>query len=364
MKAAILRYKEWSLGGENKKLVKKWQSLQNLLDRVVEMDKPELEKRKVSLNIKHGERSGNDVVTVKNLHKSLGNKTLFNSADFHLCFKERAALLGKNGTGKSTLIKMLLGELEPDKGEIKLGASIKLAYLAQESSFADTSLTVLETFLKSHPMFEHEARNILARFLFTGESVFKTVEKLSGGEKIRLKLSMLLQQDINFLILDEPTNHLDIDSREMLENALLDFKGTILFISHDRYFINKIASEIVEISDKSLIKYNGNYDDYRENKNRNIQVEQPKIEKNRNSETLQALSHEAMKERRRREQKIESIENEIERLQQYIEEKETEISLCGNDYEKAAVLIGEKESFEQKSETLFKELLNIEDAEV
>ena len=167
-------------------------------------------------------------------------------------------------SGKSTLIKMLLGELSPDAGQIRLGASTTVAYLPQNVTFNDESLTLLETFRDGIDIPEGKAREYLSKFMYYGKDVFKVVKHLSGGERIRLKLSRLLYDKVNVLILDEPTNHLDIDTIETLEEALEDFKGTLFFISHDRYFINKVAKRVVAIESNKLISYPGNYDAYRE----------------------------------------------------------------------------------------------------
>ena len=196
-------------------------------------------------------------------------------------FGERVGLLGQNGSGKTTFLKMLLGEEQPDEGMVRVGCQCKGSLFSADHDFTNEELTVLECFREDISILEGKAREYLSKFMFYKNSVFKKVKHLSGGERIRLKLAMLLFHDINLLILDEPTNHLDIDSIETLEEALEDFNGTIFFISHDRYFINRIAQRTVAIEDCILKSYTGNYDDYkREIEKRTVEAkEKPDGEK-------------------------------------------------------------------------------------
>ncbi|CAM4030700.1 hypothetical protein METH109765_18910 [Mesobacillus thioparans] len=208
-------------------------------------------------------RSGNETIKAVGVSKRYGDKVIFDGADLMVHYGERVGLVGPNGSGKTTFLRMLLGEEQPDSGVIELGANVMAAYLPQKIVFSNEELTVLECFREDISIVEGKAREYLAKFMFYKKSVFKKVKFLSGGERIRLKLAMLMFQDINLLILDEPTNHLDIDSIETLEAALDDFKGTIFFISHDRYFINKIGERVVAVEDGGLKSYEGNYDDYK-----------------------------------------------------------------------------------------------------
>ncbi len=177
-------------------------------------------------------------------------------------YGEKAALIGKNGSGKSTLIKMILGQDTNFQGELKLGTSIKIGYISQNIIFEDNEKTVLDYYLEGNNLSETEARSKLAKYGFRQESTFKRIGKLSGGEKVRIILMKLIQKDINFLILDEPTNHIDIDTREILEEALKEYKGTVLFVSHDRFFINAIANRVLNIENYKIKSYYGNYDDF------------------------------------------------------------------------------------------------------
>ena len=217
----------------------------------------------MKLNFKAAQRSGNETIKAIGLSKSFEDKVIFKDADLMINFGERVALIGPNGSGKTTFLKLLLGEECPDDGVVELGANVMAAYLPQKITFKNEELTVLECFREDISILEGKAREYLSKFMFYGNSVFKKVKHLSGGEKIRLKLSKLLYEDVNLLILDEPTNHLDIDSIETFEEALEEFKGTIFFISHDRYFINKIGERVIAIEDNAFKSYPGNYDYYK-----------------------------------------------------------------------------------------------------
>lgn len=250
-----------------------------------------------------------------------------------------------------------MNEIDPDRGTVKLGSNVKIAYLPQDIEFENEQLSILDTFLEIYPMDNIDARNRLARFLFSGDTVFREVKKLSGGEKVRLKLALLAEEQINLLILDEPTNHLDIDSREVLEELFTEFGGTILFISHDRYFLNRIATRVVEIEDRKLKSYGGNYDYYLEMKSREVVEESSGRPEEKVS--AQELDHLRMKEKRRRKARIKKLEEEIERIQNQISEKEQELLNIGSDFEKAEAVIGTKTALENEMETLFEELLLI-----
>ena len=204
------------------------------------------------------ERSGKDVITIKNLNINFGDKQIINNGSMNVYYKDHIALVGKNGSGKSTLIKTIIN----GNDSIKVSSSAKIGYIPQEIVFED-DLTVYDVARKAYNGDESHLRSSLVKFMFVSDSIFKKVSKLSGGEKVRLKLFCLMQENINLLILDEPTNHIDINTREILEDTLNDYEGTILFVSHDRYFINKVANKVVDIKDHTLHEYIGNYDDYK-----------------------------------------------------------------------------------------------------
>ncbi len=272
MEKAIKRLRDWANRADNEGLYKKAACMQKRLDRMKKLDKPTLSPKKMDLSFSEANRSGKEVICAIGLEKAFGEKRVLKKADLLVQYQERVALIGSNGCGKSTLIKILLGKQEQDDGVVKLGAGLKIAYLPQNVQFEDETLTVLETFKKEVVMTPTEARTTLAKFLFYGDQVFKKVKDLSGGEKSRLLLCKLLQQEVNLLILDEPTNHLDIESRENLEEALQNYNGTLFFISHDRFFINKLASRISELENGQIKNYLGNYDYYKEKKVCEIQA--------------------------------------------------------------------------------------------
>ena len=211
--------------------------------------------------------SGNDVLQITGLSKAFGDQQLFTDVTFEIKRGERLAVIGKNGTGKTTLLKIINGLLQPDTGEIKLGSRVQIAYYDQEHHVLHSEKTVFEEMSDAYPTLTNtEIRNVLAAFLFTGEDVFKQISELSGGEKGRVSLAKLMLSEANFLILDEPTNHLDILSKEILEQALNRYTGTALYVSHDRYLINQTATRVLELSEQEFTSYLGNYDYYVEKK--------------------------------------------------------------------------------------------------
>lgn len=267
MKASIKKLQEFGRlafpGGES--FFKRAASIQKRLDKIELLDKPET-KKELPLDFQVQKRSGKEVLIIDNLSLMIGDRILLEDANMHIRYGEKVCLMGKNGTGKSTIIKLLFNDTPAEivDGEIKLGSNVNIGYLPQEIHFEDENATALDTARRFFDGSETALRATLAKFLFYGENVFKKVGSLSGGEKVRLKLLELIQKKANFLILDEPTNHIDIDTKEMLEEALNEYSGTILFISHDRYFINKLAKRTLCIEDGHINSYLGNYDDYKE----------------------------------------------------------------------------------------------------
>ena len=265
MKKSIKRLQEYGRlcgdsGGEI--FYRRANSIKKRLEKLEKIDKPE-EKKTINIDFNGQERTGKEVLKISNLNISFDNKVLFKNADLELFYKEKACIIGANGTGKSTLIK----EIIKGNSNIKLGTNIKMGIIPQEIIFEDENLSILEEARKYFIGEEQYLRSALFKFLFVGDNIHKKLKYLSGGEKVRLKLFCLIQNKYNFLILDEPTNHIDIDTKEILEHALINYSGTILFISHDRYFINKVATHIIELKDKKLYKYIGNYDNYKEDLN-------------------------------------------------------------------------------------------------
>lgn len=239
-------------------------SMQKALDRMEKLKRPILERKAMDLQLQQEDRSGRQVIELDRVSKAYGEQRLLNGIGARLLYGERAALIGRNGSGKSTLLKLLLDPAGKDEGEIRLGSRVQIGYLAQEEAPPEENKTVLQYFREELAMEEGRARGELARFLFYGADVFKRVANLSGGEWSRLRLALLMFRKPNLLLLDEPTNHLDIDSREALEEALEEFPGTLLAISHDRYFINRLARKIWALEQGTLTVHEGNYDEYRE----------------------------------------------------------------------------------------------------
>ena len=258
-------------GGES--FFKRAASIQKRLDKIELLDKPETAKE-IPLNFQMTDRSGKQVLMVRDFDLTVADKDLLDQVSFDVAFKDRTCLMGKNGSGKSTLIKYIMGlyENEQEDNHVKIGSNVSIGYIPQTITFEDDNATILDVARKSYYGSETHLRASLAKFMFNGENVFKRVGTLSGGEKVRLKLFELMQKNVNLLIMDEPTNHIDITTQEVLEEALKEYPGTILFISHDRYFINEIAQKILYIEDKGITEYLGNYDDYRDTKEKQLSL--------------------------------------------------------------------------------------------
>lgn len=262
MKESILTLRKFGDLAGNEMFFKRAKNIEKRLEKMEIIDRVDLNKKSLDLKFNIKKRSGNDVLKLENVEKKFDQKVIFKDANLTLNYGEKAALIGKNGSGKSTLIKMILGQDTNFQGELKLGTSIKIGYISQNIIFEDNEKTVLDYFLEGNNLSETEARSKLAKYGFRQENAFKRIGKLSGGEKVRIILMKLIQRDINFLILDEPTNHINIDTREILEEALKEYKGTVLFVSHDRFFINAIANRVLNIEDYKIKSYYGNYDDF------------------------------------------------------------------------------------------------------
>jgi len=260
MKETIKRLKTWAneANPPNDSLHRRAKSMEKALARIELMKKP-ITSKKMQLKLEVNERSGKDVVLFDNVSKQYG-KGLFDSISLQLRWQDRLAIIGLNGTGKSTLLKMVTGEVLPDSGKLSVGSNVKIGYLSQSFVYDDMNARLIDVFRKEVSITEGEARHILAKFLFYGYDVFKKVKDLSGGEKMRLRLAQLMYEEINLLILDEPTNHLDIESREVLEETVQQFNGTVLAVSHDRYFLNQLFRRVAWLENRQLFLYDGNYD--------------------------------------------------------------------------------------------------------
>ena len=365
MEKSIAQLRDWGERGDNGKFFRRAASMEKLLSKIERIDKPILEKNKINISGKTAERSGNEVIIVKDLCKRYGDKILLDKAQMLVRHGESVALIGDNGCGKSTMIKILLEMDKADSGTASLGSSIKLGYLPQNIIFNNENNTILETFRENIVITEGKAREYLAKYLFLGEDVFKKVGSLSGGERSRLKLAMLMYNDLNLLILDEPTNHLDIDSREELEIFLKNFEGTLLFISHDRYFINNLASRVVELAKGSLVSYEGNYEYYKEKceELKKSLVKKPSnnsdvLKKKSKSKDLNKTNNTNKNnnsDRSINKWKVAKLESEIEKLEESLNNIEEEINKFSNDYEKVNELYNEKLRIENELEKLMEE---------
>ncbi|ODB59458.1 MULTISPECIES: ribosomal protection-like ABC-F family protein [Paenibacillus] len=266
MKEAIRRFEEWGRNGDNEKFFKKAASIRKALERMELVKRPVLDPQGAEFHLKLEDRSGRRVLQFEEIVKAYGEHQILNGATGSLEFGEKVALLGDNGSGKTTLLKLLLGQESADAGSVQWGARVEYGYLAQQERERNSRATVLAYFKEEAGVEEGEARGLLAKYLFYGADVFKPVSMLSGGEWSRLRLALLVMKKPNLLVLDEPTNHLDIDSREALEEALDTYTGTVLAISHDRYFVNKLAGRVWELEAGKLTFYLGSFDEYRAKK--------------------------------------------------------------------------------------------------
>lgn len=300
------------------KSIKRAESREKLLDKIEVIDKPITVQETMHFKLEPAKESGNDVLSVGGLSKSFGSQKLFEDVSFEIKKGEKVALIGNNGTGKTTILKIINHIIEADSGKVRLGANVEIGYYDQEHNVLHMDKTAFEEIGDAYPdMSNTQIRNMLACFLFTGDDVFKKIGDLSGGERGRVSLAKLMLSNANFLILDEPTNHLDIMSKEILESALNRYTGTVLYVSHDRYFINKTAGRIIELSANTVTNYIGNYDYYLEKRD----ILAPKEIKAAKEEKSTAVKDDwkAQKEEqariRKRQSDIAKIEKSIEKLE-------------------------------------------------
>jgi len=344
---------------------KRAQSRRKQLEKMDRMEKPLGDEASANFSFQINKKSGNDVLKVSNLRfRYEGEKEdLFSSINLHANRGERIAIVGPNGVGKTTFLKTIIGKLTPKGGEVQLGTNVQIGYYDQEQADLTSSKTVLSELWDEYPLVnEKDIRTVLGNFLFSGDDVLKPVSALSGGEKARLALAKLMMQKANLLLLDEPTNHLDIDSKEVLEAALIDFPGTIIFVSHDRYFINKITDKVAEMQDDGITIYLGDYDYYVEKKDEEAEherlnrekepVQKPEKKKNRFKEEKQLQSERRKKQRRiaKLEETIDNCELEIQQL----EERMTEPEIY-EDHEKAFEINQQINELKKKTEELMEE---------
>lgn len=266
MKETIKRLKEWAnrANPPNAGMHRQAKSMEKALQRIEVLDRPVLTKKQMALDFKIDGRSGKDVVFLDEVWKEFGDRILFHDVSVHIRYGERAAIVGSNGTGKTTLLNMIVGKEQADAGEVKLGSGLSIGYLSQHTLEMDNDRTIIEEFREAIAVSEYDARPMLAKFLFFGNMVFQPVRQLSGGERMRLRLAQLMHQNHNLLVLDEPTNHLDLEAKEVMEEALSEFPGTIIAVSHDRYFLDKLFPVTYWLRNERVERFDGNYSTARE----------------------------------------------------------------------------------------------------
>ena len=341
----------WAYSG-NDKIFKRAQSMEKRIERMRATDRPKKEQK---MEVRFGEREfrGDEVLTIKNLKKSFGDRTLFSDVNLEVAGGERIALLGDNGTGKSTLIKILMGEEEADSGKLRMGPTVKIGYLPQIIHFSHPERNLVDTMLYDLDCTAQTARNRLAAFKFRGEDVFKPVSALSGGEQSRLRLCMLMDSKINLLILDEPTNHLDIQSREWIEEAVEEYEGNLLFVSHDRYFIDRFATRIWMLEDGHITDFKGTYEEFQAARARG------QFSKAAPAAPVQAAKAPEKKEKPKRPGGTKMLEKEVAAAERAVGKAEEQMyDLTQQMEEAAADYLKLQELYEQK-EALEEEILKL-----
>lgn len=354
LELAARRMHEWANNADNPAMHRKAFAIEKRIERMENTDKP-LREKAITATFNEESFSGKEIAVFKDISKVYGENKVLENINMTLYRGDRIALLGKNGSGKTTLLRIVTGEEQPDTGIAKLGESIKYALLQQNIVFEKPEKTVLDTIRYDFELSDHAARNMLAAYKFRGNDVFKKVESLSGGERTRLRLCLLMQKDVNMLILDEPTNHLDIASREWIEECVENFEGTILFVSHDRYFISRFADKIWELEDGKISIFNGTYEEYRECKERAIKAniekplvkEKPKVQIKQIKDDTQQIEKKKLK-----------LENDISELETNIKAIGLELEHTGSDYKKLQELLNQKEEMTLKLEALYQDWVN------
>ncbi len=345
--AAAAKLHLWAFMG-NDKLHKRAFSMEKRIARLSQTERP-TEARRLRATFKEREFHGDEVLLVDGLSKSFGERKLFSELELLVTGGERIALIGDNGTGKSTFIKLIVGEEEPDSGWLRKGPAVRMAYLPQIIHFTDTSRSALDTLIYDCRCSPQQARDSLGSFGFSGEDALKAVSALSGGEQSRLRLCMLMRGDINLLILDEPTNHLDIASREWMEDALEDYNEALLFVSHDRYFIEKFATRIWALADGGIIDFRGSFSEYREYSARQAQLSQ--------AAKAAAAKPEKKQPRRKgtpdKEKQLRRVEREIEQLEARIVELDALVEDNASDYQRLMELGSERQTLSGELDGLY-----------
>ena len=343
------------------KHLKRARSKEKMLDKVEVLDRPEIYRKKANIKFSPSVTSGNDVLEARDISMGYGDRTLFNNLNLNIYRGEKVALIGPNGAGKSTLFKIIMNSLQPLTGSVKLGTNVHVDYFHQEQKTLNLDNTIIDEIWNDHPQLTQTTlRTMLGAFLFEDEEVFKKISTLSGGERARVAILKLILSNSNFLLLDEPTNHLDIDSKEVLEEALLNYEGTLFTISHDRYFLNTVIDKILVLDENGITEYLGNYDYYIEKKK---QAQEMSIVATTEEKTKTQLKDEKRKEREQREiekkarVKRQNIEKEIEEVELKIEE--LDVLMCQEEVysnpEKAKEVSQNKSDLEDRLSQLYEE---------
>ncbi|CAH0347685.1 ABC-F family ATP-binding cassette domain-containing protein [Bacillus sp. CECT 9360] len=350
---------------------KRAQSRRKQLEKMEVMDRPQGDEKSASFSFEIERQSGNEVLNITDLAIGYDNEKVSNNIAMRITKGESIALVGPNGVGKSTLLKTMIGKLPQIKGEFRFGTNVQVSYYDQEQAELMSNKRVLNELWDEHPLKpEKEIRTILGNFLFSGDDVLKTVSTLSGGEKARLALAKMMMEKGNLLILDEPTNHLDLDSKIVLENALIDYPGTILFVSHDRYFINRIATKVIELSKNSSEEFLGDYDYFLEKKQEQAEIKKLEESASKNPQTVQIgektshkIDKEAKKLERQRKRRLEEVEQSMEKLENEIQEyNETLINPdIFQDHEKVLDIQNKLEKAQGSLDLLIEEWAELED---
>ena len=348
LKRAAEQMHLWAFMG-NDKLHKRAFSMEKRMEKLNRSEKPHVQKK---LNVRFSEREfcGDEVIVLERLGKSFGEKRLFHDLELLVEGGDRIALIGDNGTGKSTFIKIIMGEEAPDAGWVHTGPSVKTAYLPQIIHFDHPERTLYDTMLYEEKCTPQQARDRLAQFQFTGETVFKPVSALSGGELSRLRLCMLMRHDINFLILDEPTNHLDIASREWIEDAVEDYGGALLFVSHDRWFIERFANRVWELSGGEITDYRGSFTQFREYKARQQSINLAAVHKAEKEKPARQQEKPKPKSQARR---LTVLEQEIGKLEKQLGELDAQAEEFSSDYQKLIDIEERKTPLREKLDELY-----------
>ncbi len=344
------------------RFVRQGKSRKKMLDRMQKIEPPKNNK-KTNLRFETKKTSGKDVLTVKNLKKSFGDHLVFENINANVYKNDKIGLIGPNGVGKSTFFKIIEGSILPDEGEVKIGSNVDIAFFYQELDNLDTNNTVIDEIWDEFPKLEHfEIRKYLAEFLFVGDDIFRTIDELSGGERGRLSLLKIMLKGANFLVLDEPTNHLDIDSKEILEDALEKYDGTVLSISHDRYFLNKTSNKIFEMTPNSLNVFLGNYDYYVEKTTAEDELPEEYISKTeiarRKKEDRENKKRE--KEFKREKQNLMEEINKLENELSTIDEKLADNATYG-DFDLVTEFTNKRENIDNKLNVLYEKWIELED---